>query len=63
MNNPETNVLTYNRSKTHLVLFFTDLKKAQIYKTPHRNSPHHKSEILMSFDYLHLFRPNEHTED
>ena len=29
----------------------------------YRDSPHHEIEILMSFDYLHLFRPNEHTED
>ena len=29
----------------------------------YRDSPHHKIETLMSFDYLHLFRPNEHTED
>ena len=63
MNNPETYVLTHNRSKTHLVLIFTDLKKAQIYKLPHRNSPHHKIEILMSFDYLHLFRPSKHSAD
>ena len=61
MNNPETHVLKHNRSETHLVLIFTDLKKAQIYKKPHRNSPHHKIEILMSFDCLHLFRPNKHT--
>ena len=30
---------------------------------PYRDSPHHEIEILMIFDYLHLFRPNEHTED
>ena len=30
---------------------------------PYRDSPHHEIETLMSFDYLHLFRPNEHTED
>ena len=46
-----------------MVLLFTDFKKAQIYKMPYRDSPHHEIEILMSFDYLHLFRPNEHTED
>ena len=28
MNNPETHVLTHNRSKTHLALIFTDLKKS-----------------------------------
>ena len=46
-----------------MVLLLTDLNKAQIYKMPFRDSPHHEIEILMSFDYLHLFRPNEHTED
>ena len=30
---------------------------------PYRDSPHREIEILMSFCYLHLFRPNEHTED
>ena len=46
-----------------MVLFFTDLDKAQIYKIPYRDSSHREIEIVMSFDYLHLFRPNEHTED
>ena len=46
-----------------MVLLFTDIKKAQVYKMPCRNSPYHEIEILMSFDYLHLFGPNEHTED
>ena len=30
---------------------------------PYRDSPHHEIEMLMSFDYLNLFRPKEHTED
>ena len=63
LNNPETYVLTHNRFNTYIVLIFTDLTKAQIYKILYRDSPHHEIEILMSFDYLHLFRPNEHTED
>ena len=63
MNNPETYVLTHNRFNTYIVLIFSDFKKAQIYKTPYRNSPHQEIEKLTSFDYLHLFRPNEHTED
>ena len=63
MNNPESYVLTNNRFNIYMVLIFTDLKKAQIYKIPYRNSPHQEIEILMSFDYLHLYRPNEHTED
>ena len=63
LNNPETYVLTHNRFNTHIVLIFTDLKKAQFYKMPYRDSPHHEIEILVGFDYLHLFRPNEHTED
>ena len=46
-----------------MVLNFTDFEKAQIYKIPYRNSPHQEVEILLSFDYLHLFRPNEHSED
>ena len=63
MNNPETYVLTHNRFNTYMVLIFTDLKKAQTYKMPYRNSSHREIEMVMSFDYLHLFRPNEHTED
>ena len=63
LNNPETCVLTDNGFNVYMVLIFTDLKKAQIFKLPYRNSPHRKIEILMSFDYLHLFRPNEHSED
>ena len=30
---------------------------------PYRNSPHQEIGTLMSFDYLHLFRPNEHSDD
>ena len=30
---------------------------------PYRDSPYHGIEILMSFDYLKLCKPNEHTED
>ena len=56
-------MLTDNRSNNYMVLIFTDLKKAQIYKIPYRNSPLQEIEILMSFDYLHLFRPIEHCED
>ena len=62
-NNPETHVLTHNRFNNYLVLIFTDIKKAQVYKIPYRNSPHQEIEILMGFDYLHLFRANEHTAD
>ena len=63
LNNPESYVLTYNRFNTYMVLIFSDLNKAQIYKMPCRDSPRHEIEILMSFDYLNIFRPNEHTED
>ena len=41
LNNPETYVLTDNRFITYLVLIFSDLNKAQIYKMPYRDSPHH----------------------
>ena len=56
-------MLTHNRFNTYLVLTFTDLKKAQIYKMLFRNSSHREIVKLTSFDYLHLFRPNEHTEN
>ena len=63
LNNSETYMLNHGSFNTYMVLLFTDLNKAQIYKMPYRDSPHHEIEILMSFDYLSLFRPNEHTED
>ena len=63
LNNPKTYVLTNNRFNSCMVVVFTDLNKGQIYKMPYRDSPHREIEILMGFDYLHLFRPNEHTED
>ena len=63
LNNPETRVLTHNRFNSYMVLVFTELKKAQVYKIPYRNNPHQEIEILMRFDYLHLFRPIEHSED
>ena len=63
LNNPETYVLTHNGFNNYIVLIFTDLKKAQIYKVSYRDSPHHEIKILISFHYLHLFRPNKHKED
>ena len=48
INNPETYVLTHNRFNTYLVLIFSDLKKAQIYKIPYRNSHHQEIEILQN---------------
>ena len=48
--NIETHVLTHNRSNTYRVLIFTDLKKAQIYKMPYRDSPHQEIEIVTKFD-------------
>ena len=55
LKNPETFVLTHNRFNTYLVLIFSDLNKAQIYKMPYKGSSHHEIEILMSFNYLNLF--------
>ena len=63
LNNPETSVATHNRFNTYIVLIFTDLKKAQIYKMPFRISPHQEIEIVKSFDYLHVFGPDENNKD
>ena len=63
LNNPETCVMTNSRFNNYMVSIFTDLKKAQIYKIPYRNSPHQEIERLMSFNYVNVFKPNEHTED
>ena len=46
-----------------MVLIFSDQNKAQIYKIPNRVSLQKEIEIPMSFDYLNVFKPNEHTED
>ena len=56
-------MLTDNTFNKYMVLIFSDSNKAQIYKMPYRNSPHQDIEILMSFDYLTLFRQTEHSED
>ena len=45
-----------------MVLIFCDLSKTQIYKMPYRDSPHREIELDMSFIYLNVFKPNEHTE-
>ena len=57
MNNPESCLLTHNRFNTYMVLIFTDLKKAQIYKMPHRNSHHQEIGLVIKFDYQPLFKP------
>ena len=62
LSNPESYVLKYARFNTYMVLLFTDLNKAQIYKLPYWDSPHLEIEILMSFDYMNVFRPNEQTD-
>ena len=46
-----------------MVLIFGDLNKTQIFEKPYRNCPHREIKILMSFDYLNMFKPNQHTED
>ena len=56
-------MLSDNRFNTYMVLIFIDLKKAQIYKMPYRNSPHQEIEKVMSFDYLHVFGPDENNKD
>ena len=61
--NPETYILTHNRLNTYIVLIFSDLKKAQVYKMPYKNSPHQEIEKVMSFDYLHVFGPDENNKD
>ena len=61
LSNPESYVLKRARFNTYMVLLFTDLNKAQIYKMAYRDSPHREIEILMSFDYLNDFyirKPN-----
>ena len=63
LNNPEAHVSTHYRFDSYLLLNFSDLNEAQIYKMFYRNSPHQKIEIVMSFDYLNVLKTNDHTED
>ena len=63
LNNPETYVLTHNRFNTYMILIFTDLKKAQIYKMPYRNSPRQEIEKVLSFEYLRVFGLDENNKD
>ena len=46
-----------------MVLVFTDVIKAQVFKKPYTDSPHHETKIPMSFNYLILFKPIEHREN
>ena len=55
-------MLTHNRFNTYTVLIFSFLNKAQIY-IPYRDGPQNEIEIVMSFKYMNVFKPNEHTED
>ena len=63
LNNPEICVLTDNRYKTSLVSIFSDSNNGQIYKIPCRVSPYDEIGTVMSFKFLHIFKPIEHTED
>ena len=63
LNNPETYVVTHNRFDNYMVLIFSDSSKGQIHKMPCRVSSHDEIEILMSFNYLNVFQPNEHIQD
>ena len=56
-------MLTHNRINTYIVLIFCDLKKPQIYKIPYRNILHEQIEIFMSFEYMHVFGPDENNKD
>ena len=59
LNNAKNYVLTHKRFITDLVLIFSDLRKTHIYKMPYRDSSHHEIEILISFNYLNAFKPND----
>ena len=63
LNNPAFYVLTDNRLNIYLVLVFSDLNEAQIFKMQNRDNPHHEIEMKLSFHYLNVFKPNEHRED
>ena len=61
LNNAKNHVLTHKRLNTCLVIIFSDLNKAQIYKRPYRDSPHHEIEIHMNSNFFNQIKPKEHT--
>ena len=63
MQTAKTYVLKHNRLITYLVLIFSDLNKAQIFKMLYRDSAHHEIVKVMSLKYLELLKPDELTED
>ena len=56
-------MLTHNRFNTYLVLNFSDINKAQIYKMIYTDSRNHEIEIVMGSNFLNLFKPIKRTED
>ena len=63
LNNSETYNLTHNQINTYKVSIFCDLNKAQIYRMPYRDSAHNEIEIVTSFKYLYLLKPNGRKQD
>ena len=50
LKSPKNYVLPHKCLNTFLVLIFSDSNKAQVYKMPYRDSPHHEIELVMSFE-------------
>ena len=46
-----------------MVLIFSDLNRVQVYKKPYRVSSYDRIELGICFNYVNLFRANEHMED
>ena len=57
--NIESYILTHNAFNTYMVLIFDDLNRAQINKIPNRVSLHKEIKIILSFDYLNVFKQDE----
>ena len=62
MSNLETYLLTHIRFNTYLILIFSDLNKAQIFKMPYKDSSYNEIEKVLSFNYSCVFKPNGHKE-
>ena len=63
LNNLETHVVTDKRLNNYLVMLFSGLNEAQIFKMPCSDNRHHEMKEILSFKCLNSFKPNEHTED
>ena len=55
--------MTRNRFNTYLVVIFTNENRAQVYKMVCKDIPKNEFELVMTFNFINLFRPKDHKEE